>query len=245
MVVQLLSPLSVVLDALIFLSAGFSALNAYGAHPASCISNLPATALLRVLRGAEAGQGAATARLQAATDRTIITPACLLTYLPACLLVFNLPPAPAPMPLSAGVNVGPLMASVGGIGVAVGLATQSVATNVVSALSLFASRPFVVGDRVQLMKGGAVVVEGKVEHIEPMRTVLRDPEGNPSEWDTACAGLRRHAPIRWQLRGLACAALVCVLCCAVLCCAVLRCAVHGGQGGQQRRASVLCHIHPP
>jgi small-conductance mechanosensitive channel len=73
------------------------------------------------------------------------------------------------------------MASVGGIGVAVGLATQSVATNVVSALSLFASRPFVVGDRVQLMKGGAVVVEGKVEHIEPMRTVLRDPEGNPSE----------------------------------------------------------------
>ena len=122
------------------------------------------------------------------------------------------------MPLSAGVNVSPLMASVGGIGVAVGLATQSVATNVVSALSLFASRPFVVGDRVQLMKGGAVVVEGKVEHIEPMRTVLRDPEGNPSEWDTACAGMRRHAPIRWQLCGLACAALVCVLlCCAVLC----------------------------
>ena len=81
------------------------------------------------------------------------------------------------------------MASVGGIGVAVGLATQSVASNVVSALSLFASRPFVVGDRVQLLSGGAVVVEGLVEQIEPMRTVLRDAEGNPSECRPACCTL--------------------------------------------------------
>lgn len=37
---------------------------------------------------------------------------------------------------AAGINVGPLMASVGGIGLAVGLATQSLAANVVSALAL-------------------------------------------------------------------------------------------------------------
>ena len=37
MVVQLLSPLSVVLDALIFLAAGFSALSAYGARAPACL----------------------------------------------------------------------------------------------------------------------------------------------------------------------------------------------------------------
>lgn len=38
--------------------------------------------------------------------------------------------------LTAGINIGPLMASVGGIGLAVGLATQNLAANVVSALAL-------------------------------------------------------------------------------------------------------------
>ncbi len=36
----------------------------------------------------------------------------------------------------AGVNVGPLMASVGGLGVAAGLATQSLAANVVAGLGM-------------------------------------------------------------------------------------------------------------
>ena len=38
--------------------------------------------------------------------------------------------------LTAGINIGPLMASVGGIGLAVGLATQNLAANVVAALAL-------------------------------------------------------------------------------------------------------------
>lgn len=53
----------------------------------------------------------------------------------------ELPFGNAPGPLAAvsdppGVNIGPLMASVGGLGVAVGLATQNLASNFVAALAL-------------------------------------------------------------------------------------------------------------
>ncbi|KAL4434300.1 hypothetical protein ABPG75_000741 [Micractinium tetrahymenae] len=78
-----------------------------------------------------------------------------------------------------GINVGPLVASIGGLGLVVGLATQSLAANVVSALALYSGRPFVVGDRVELLAGGARVVEGVVVQIEPMRTILRDDSGAP------------------------------------------------------------------
>lgn len=103
-------------------------------------------------------------------------------------------PSPASPPASlpdAGVNVGPLVASVGGLGVAIGLATQSVAQNVVGALSLYSGAQFVVGDRVQLMAAGAVVTEGTVEAIEPMCTTIRDNDGHPGE------------PQRWSRRGVA------------------------------------------
>ncbi|PSC72397.1 mechanosensitive ion channel [Micractinium conductrix] len=78
-----------------------------------------------------------------------------------------------------GINVGPLVASVGGLGLAIGLAMQSLAGNVVSALSLYTGRPFVVGDRVQLTSPGGGVVEGEVVVIEPLRTILRDNSGAP------------------------------------------------------------------
>jgi small-conductance mechanosensitive channel len=88
--------------------------------------------------------------------------------------------AAAATALSAyGINVGPLMASVGGIGLAVGLATQSLAANVVSALALYSGRPFVVGDRIQLLAGGAPVVEGIVEAVDPVRTTIIDDDRNP------------------------------------------------------------------
>ena len=58
MVVQLLSPLSVALDALIFLSAGFSALNAYGAPT----HRTAASGSVAEPCNAEVGQRIATAR---------------------------------------------------------------------------------------------------------------------------------------------------------------------------------------
>ncbi|EFN57140.1 hypothetical protein CHLNCDRAFT_143472 [Chlorella variabilis] len=62
-----------------------------------------------------------------------------------------------------GVNVQPLLA-VGSIGtVAVGFAAQSTMQNVVSALQIYSSRPFIVGDRIQLKSlGGSVIVAGKL-----------------------------------------------------------------------------------
>ncbi|KAI3438969.1 hypothetical protein D9Q98_001383 [Chlorella vulgaris] len=78
-----------------------------------------------------------------------------------------------------GVNIGPLMASVGGISVAVGLVTQRLAANFVSGLSLYSGRAFVAGDRVQLLQSGRTVLEGVVLEIEPLRTKIRDDDGNP------------------------------------------------------------------
>ena len=43
------------------------------------------------------------------------------------------PPAPAPAP---GFHIGPLMASVGGVGVVLGLATQDLLSNIAAAVSL-------------------------------------------------------------------------------------------------------------
>ncbi|KAL4423213.1 hypothetical protein ABPG77_000005 [Micractinium sp. CCAP 211/92] len=78
-----------------------------------------------------------------------------------------------------GINVGPLIASIGGLGLVIGLATQSLAANVVSALALYSGRPFVVGDRIELLARGSRVLEGVVVQIEPMRTILRDDSGAP------------------------------------------------------------------
>lgn len=58
--------------------------------------------------------------------------------------------------------MGPLVASVGGVGLAVGLATQSVAQNVVAAISLYSGGPFLAGDTVELWNGGGVLVAAGV-----------------------------------------------------------------------------------
>lgn len=73
-----------------------------------------------------------------------------------------------------GINVQPLL-TFGSIGtVAVGFAAQSTMQNVVSALQIYSTRPFIVGDRVQLKSlSGSTIAMGVVEHIAPMRTVLR------------------------------------------------------------------------
>lgn len=55
--------------------------------------------------------------------------------------------------------MGPLVASIGGLGLVVGLASQSLAANLASALAIYSGRPFVVGDRVELLARGSRVVE--------------------------------------------------------------------------------------
>lgn len=92
----------------------------------------------------------------------------------------------------AGINIAPLLASVGGLGLAVGLATQSVAQNVVAAVSLYSGGPFSIGDKVELHSAGVLIAAGTVTAVEPLATTLRNADGNPSErllgWAAAVQG---------------------------------------------------------
>lgn len=75
-----------------------------------------------------------------------------------------------------GINLRPLL-TVGGMGgLAAGLAAQQVLQNLVSGLNIFLSRPFVVGDQV-VFTGGANV-EGTVESVEVMRTLVKTADGS-------------------------------------------------------------------
>ncbi|KAK9790514.1 hypothetical protein WJX73_003505 [Symbiochloris irregularis] len=79
-----------------------------------------------------------------------------------------------------GVNIQPLL-TVGGVGgLAVGFGAQAVTSNAISGINLFVTRPFVVGDRVELKgTGGGSVIIGVVERIDPMRTVIRTDDSVP------------------------------------------------------------------
>ncbi|KAK9823616.1 hypothetical protein WJX72_004258 [[Myrmecia] bisecta] len=79
-----------------------------------------------------------------------------------------------------GVNIQPMLA-VGGVGgLALGFGAQAISANAISGVNLFLSRPFVVGDRVELKttSGGSVLL-GYVERIDPMRTVFRTDKNVP------------------------------------------------------------------
>ncbi|KAI7844124.1 hypothetical protein COHA_002262 [Chlorella ohadii] len=76
-----------------------------------------------------------------------------------------------------GINLGPIIASVGGLGVVVGLASQRLLMNAASAIALYSARPFVVGDEVHLLAGGSPAVMGTVVQIEPMRTIIHSEDG--------------------------------------------------------------------
>ncbi|KAK9807577.1 hypothetical protein WJX72_003191 [[Myrmecia] bisecta] len=73
-----------------------------------------------------------------------------------------------------GINIQPLL-TVGGVsGIIVGLSAQSVMSNMISGINIFLSRPFVVGDRIELTTGtGAKMLTGFVERVDPMRTIIR------------------------------------------------------------------------
>lgn len=71
-----------------------------------------------------------------------------------------------------GINVGPLIAGAGVIGVALGFGAQSLVKDVISGLFIIAENQYGVGDVVDL--DGTT---GKVQHITLRSTVLRDLDG--------------------------------------------------------------------
>lgn len=58
-----------------------------------------------------------------------------------------------------GVDIAALLAATGSLGLVAALATQSLCANLAAALAIYAGRPFVVGDRVQLRQASSVVAE--------------------------------------------------------------------------------------
>ena len=79
---------------------------------------------------------------------------------------------------TCGINITPLLASLGGASVVIGLASQTILGELASSLTLFAAPPFAAGDSVKFLSGGALVMEGVILAIEPMRTVLKTADGN-------------------------------------------------------------------
>ena len=81
--------------------------------------------------------------------------------------------------MTVGIDVGPML-TVGSVStIAIGFAAQSTVGNLVSALSLYTSRTFIAGDRVEFKSlGGSTVVAGTVQEIKPMRTLVKCDNGS-------------------------------------------------------------------
>jgi small conductance mechanosensitive channel len=70
-----------------------------------------------------------------------------------------------------GVQLLPLVAGLGVVGAGVALATQGVLSNMVAGLSIILSKPFRVGQYIQVTG-----VEGRVEHVSLFNTILLHPD---------------------------------------------------------------------
>jgi small conductance mechanosensitive channel len=96
---------------------------------------------------------------------------------------------------SMGFNLTPLMAAFGGASFIIGFATQSTLSNLASGLLVMVSRPFDVGDKVNIAG-----VSGTVESVTSISTVIRDAEGrvtivpNKKVWDSVIINEGRPDP---------------------------------------------------
>ena len=71
-----------------------------------------------------------------------------------------------------GVNVGPVLAGVGIVGIAVGLGAQSLVRDTITGLFILIENQFGIGDVVTVAG-----ISGRVEEVNLRRTVLRDLDG--------------------------------------------------------------------
>ena len=100
-----------------------------------------------------------------------------------------------------GVDIGPMLAFGGASTLAIGLAAQSTVSNLVAALSLYTSRAFIKGDRVQFKSmSGSTVVAGMVLDIQPMK-VCACPLSPPCALPLSLA-LNARFSRRWSRRPM-------------------------------------------
>ena len=74
--------------------------------------------------------------------------------------------------LSFDINLQPLLAVGSVSGLVIGFAGQEFLLNLFAGISIFVTRPFVVGDRVELRSDKTILDAATVVKIEPLRTVL-------------------------------------------------------------------------
>lgn len=76
-----------------------------------------------------------------------------------------------------GVDVRPLLASAGVVGVAIAFGAQSIVRDVISGVLMLVEDQFGVGDRVELGGAAVVMATGTVEQVALRITTIRDDDG--------------------------------------------------------------------
>lgn len=77
-----------------------------------------------------------------------------------------------------GVDVRPLLASAGIVGLAIAFGAQSIVSDTVSGLLMLTENQYNVGDRVELGTAGSVLAAGIVEEVGLRVTTVRDDDGH-------------------------------------------------------------------
>ncbi|ACQ80879.1 MscS Mechanosensitive ion channel [Beutenbergia cavernae DSM 12333] len=76
-----------------------------------------------------------------------------------------------------GVDITPLLASAGIVGVALAFGAQSLVKDIVSGLFMLFENQYAVGDRIELGTAGGTLATGVVEAVELRITTIRDDDG--------------------------------------------------------------------
>ncbi|TDE97657.1 mechanosensitive ion channel [Occultella glacieicola] len=76
-----------------------------------------------------------------------------------------------------GVDVAPLIASAGVVGIAVAFGAQSLVKDVITGGFMLIEDQYGVGDRVELGTGGGILAGGVVEEVGLRVTLIRDDDG--------------------------------------------------------------------
>lgn len=76
-----------------------------------------------------------------------------------------------------GVNVAPLIASAGVLGVALAFGAQSLVRDIISGLFMLVEDQYGIGDRVELGAAGVIMAAGTVERVALRVTTVRDDDG--------------------------------------------------------------------
>lgn len=77
-----------------------------------------------------------------------------------------------------GINAGPLIAGLGLVGLAIGFGAQSAVRDLINGLEILIENQYGKGDFVRLRTNTGGTINGNVEDINLMRTVLRDFDGS-------------------------------------------------------------------